>query len=337
MGWSRKHAVYGERYNPEKHRRPVPGSRPDRDAGETSGIADNTRELAFAAVLVLVGIAALYPALHHRGSSLSSEIKAAKSTALNMKNWVNFTFLESHRVAHNTRIFRFDLDPKASLGLQPISHILVRGEVVNRRGRLEKITRSYVPVSDLGATGYFDLLIKILPEGMMSQRIARLNPGDSLEMRGPVVELPYKANMKTHLGMIAGDIGITHMVQLIKAIVLNPNDYTQQVSLIYENESPEDILLKEELDKLSRAYPNFKVFYTVNIAGREWEGGVGHITAEMIYKALPHPSPNTLVLVAGPSTLMDRVCGRKDQERYSGQVLGLLKQLGYKKEHVYKF
>lgn len=26
---------------------------------------------------------------------------------------------------------------------------------------------------------------------------------------------------------IAGDIGITHMVQLIKAIVLNPNDYTQ--------------------------------------------------------------------------------------------------------------
>nr|XP_024378860.1 NADH-cytochrome b5 reductase-like protein isoform X5 [Physcomitrium patens] len=252
-----------------------------------------------------------------QGSSLSSEIKAAKSTPLNMKNWVNFTLLESHRVAHNTRIFR--------------------GEVVNRRGRLEKITRSYVPVSDLGATGYFDLLIKILPDGMLSQRIARLNPGDSLEMRGPVVELPYKANMKTHLGMIAGDIGITHMVQLIKAIVLNPNDYTQQVSLIYENESPEDILLKEELDKLSRAYPNFKVFYTVNIAGREWEGGVGHITAEMIYKALPHPSPNTLVLVAGPSTFMDRVCGRKDQERYSGQVLGLLKQLGYKKEHVYKF
>lgn len=75
MGWSRKHAVYGERYNPEKHRRPVPGSRPDRDAGETSGIADNTRELAFAAVLVLVGIAALYPALHHRVSAESSKNK----------------------------------------------------------------------------------------------------------------------------------------------------------------------------------------------------------------------------------------------------------------------
>jgi NAD(P)H-flavin reductase len=32
-----------------------------------------------------------------------------------------------------------------------------------------------------------------------------------------------------------------------------------QVSLIYENESPEDILLKERLDNLAQSHPNFKV------------------------------------------------------------------------------
>lgn len=42
-----------------------PGTRAERAAGDTSGIADNKRELAFAAVLALVGIAALYPALYY--------------------------------------------------------------------------------------------------------------------------------------------------------------------------------------------------------------------------------------------------------------------------------
>lgn len=32
-----------------------------------------------------------------------------------------------------------------------------------------------------------------------------------------------------------------------------------QVSLLYANISPEDILLKGELDRLAASYPNFKV------------------------------------------------------------------------------
>lgn len=313
-----------------------PGTRAERAAGASSGIADGKGDLAFAAVLALVCVAALYPALYYGGRSQPPELKAAKNNVLNMKNWVNFTLEESQKVAHHTRIFRFKLDPKESLGIPPVSHLIVRAAVINSRRREEKISRSYVPISDLRATGYFDLMIKILPEGLMSQRIARLNPGDGLEMRGPVRELQYKSNMKKHLGMIAGDIGITHMLQLINAIMSNPRDNTQ-VSLIYENESPEDILLKERLDKLAQSHPNFKVFYTVNIAGGDWQGGHGHVSADMIYKALPHPSSHTLILVSGPPKLMDRVCGTKDKERYSGQVLGLLRELGYKNEQVYKF
>ncbi|KAG0595387.1 hypothetical protein M758_UG162300 [Ceratodon purpureus] len=313
-----------------------PGTRAERASGDLSGIADNKRELAFAVVLALVGIAAIYPAVYYRGSSNPLELKASRNNVLNMKNWVNFTLQESQRVAHNTRIFRFKLDPRESLGIPPVSHLIVRAEVVNSGGRQEKISRSYVPISDLRAAGYFDVMIKILPGGMMSQRIARLNLGDSLEMRGPVVELQYKANMKKHLGMIAGDIGITYMLQLMNAIMSNPKDNTQ-VSLLYENESPEDILLKEKLDKLSQSHPNFKVFYTVNIAGGEWQGGQGHVSADMIYKALPHPSSHTLILVSGPPKLIDRVCGTKGKERYSGQVLGLLREIGYKHEQVRKF
>ncbi|KAG0572234.1 hypothetical protein KC19_VG078400 [Ceratodon purpureus] len=276
-----------------------PGTGAERASGDLSGIADNKRELAFAVMLALVGIAAIYPAVYYRGSSNPPELKASRNNVLNMKNWVNFTLQESQRVAHNTRIFRFKLDPRESLGIPPVSHLIVRGCQQPRK------------------TGENKSLI--LPEGMMSQRIARLNLGDSLEMRGPVVELQYKVNMKKHLGLIAGDIGITYMLQLINAIMSNPKDNTQ-VSLLYENESPEDILFKEKLDKLSQSHPNFKVFYTVIIAGGERQGGQGHVSADMIYKALPHPSSHTLILVSGPPKLIDRVCGTKDKERYSGQV-----------------
>jgi cytochrome-b5 reductase len=49
------------------------------------------------------------------------------------------------------------------------------------------------------------------------------------------------------------------MLQIIDAILSNPNDYTQ-LSLLYANLSPENILLKDNLDALAHAHPNFKVF-----------------------------------------------------------------------------
>jgi len=46
-----------------------------------------------------------------------------------------------------------------------------------------------------------------------------------------------------------------------------------------------------------------QVFYTVSIGGGEWQGGLGHVTADMIYKALPHPSSRTLILVHDSSPI----------------------------------
>jgi len=43
---------------------------------------------------------------------------------------------------------------------------------------------SYTPISDPEAKGYFDLLIKVYPDGKMSQHFASLKPGDVLEVKG---------------------------------------------------------------------------------------------------------------------------------------------------------
>ena len=88
--------------------------------------------------------------------------------------------------------------------------------------------------------------------------------------------------------------------------------------------SPDDILLKRELDRLASSYPNFKVyiamisssepglffslsmtlslqnqvFYTVDKPSADWRGGVGFVSKDMVLKGLPGPGEDSLILVS---------------------------------------
>ncbi|KAG8362619.1 hypothetical protein BUALT_BualtUnG0057800 [Buddleja alternifolia] len=158
---------------------------------------------------------------------------------------------------------------------------------------------------------------------------------------------------------IAGGTGITPMLQIIDAILKNPDDSTQ-VSLLYANVSPDDILLKKKLDVLAASNPNLKVFYTVDKPTKDWLGGKGYISKEMVVKGLPSPSDDTLVLhsfidflaysnpgrkfayeetylVCGPPGMMKHISGDKAKDWSQGELTGILKELGYTEDMVYKF
>ncbi|CAM8923207.1 hypothetical protein QQ045_021994 [Rhodiola kirilowii] len=257
--------------------------------------------------------------------------------ALSPDKWLDFKLEDSATVSHNTKLFRFSFDPSAKLGLDVASCLLTRAPLgQNDEGKTKYVVRPYTPISPTDAKGYFDLLIKIYPEGKMSQHFASLKPGDVLQVKGPIEKLRYTPNMKKHIGMIAGGSGITPMLQVVEAIVKNPDDITQ-VSLIYGNVSPDDILLKQKLDLLAATHPNFKVFYTVDSPTDNWKGGKGYISKEMAVKGLPHPSDDTLILVCGPPGLMNHVSGDKAKDRSQGELTGILKELGYTADMVYKF
>jgi cytochrome-b5 reductase len=72
----------------------------------------------------------------------------------------------------------------------------------------------------------------------------------------------YEANMCKYIGMIAGGTGITPMLQIVNAVLKNPNDVTR-VSLIFANVAESDILCRKELDKLADD-PRFSVYYVLN-------------------------------------------------------------------------
>jgi len=128
------------------------------------------------------------------------------------------------------------------------------------------------------------------------------------------------------------------MYQLTRAIFNNPEDKTK-VSLVFGNLTEGDILLKEEFDQLEKDYPQrFRTFYTVDKASDSWPHGKGHVTKDLLKEILPDPSSeNIKIFVCGPPGLYKAISGAKPSPQDQGDLTGILKELGYAKEQVFKF
>ena len=215
--------------------------------------------------------------------------------------------------------------------------------------------RPYTPINDEGkvlyvsslcrrtdnsvdAKGHLDLLVKVYPNGPMSEHLHSMEPGQTLSIKGPIPKYPWSPNKHDHITLIAGGTGITPMYQLIRNIFGNSEDKTK-VSLVFGNIGEKDILLKEEFDKLEKEFPErFKTFYTLDSPPESWKFGKGFITKDLLKEVIPNPkSENIKVFVCGPPGIYKAVSGPKVSPTDQGDLTGILKELGYTKEQVYKF
>lgn len=163
-----------------------------------------------------------------------------------------------------------------------------------------EVIRPYTPITLDSDIGYFELVVKMYPKGRMSHHFREMHEGEYLPVKGPKGRLKYKVGQARAFGMIAGGTGITPMFQLTRAILENPKDKTN-VHLIYANVTVGDILLKDELDSFATNSPNrFKVYYVLSQPTEVWNGGIGHVSKEMIQMHCPTPAPDIQILRCGP-------------------------------------
>ncbi len=183
-----------------------------------------------------------------------------------------------------------------------------------------------------------DLLIKKYPDGPMSTHLHDMEPGQRLDIKGPLPKYPWSENKHDHIALIAGGTGITPMYQLCRTIFKNPNEKTK-VTLVFGNVNEEDILLKKEFQELENTYPQrFRAFYVLDNAPKEWKGGSGYITKDLLKTVLPEPKDENIKLfVCGPPGLMKAISGPKVSPKDQGELTGALKDLGYNEDQVYKF
>ncbi|VDD93754.1 unnamed protein product [Enterobius vermicularis] len=232
-------------------------------------------------------------------------------------------------ISRDTVKFRFGLPSEEHvLGLPVGKHIHLTAKV---HGKL--VVRPYTPISSDDDKGYVELLVKIyranqhpkFPEGgKMTQYLDTLSIGDKIDFRGPSGLIEYKGHgvfetkkKKTDtptkqayskIGMIAGGSGITPMLQIIRAILEDDTDDTV-VFLLFANQSEEDILLKNEIDKYARENPSkLNIWYTVDRPPANWSYSSGFINEDMIKNHFPPPSDDLVILLCGPPPMINFAC-----------------------------
>mmetsp|Transcript_14041 Transcript_14041/g.34307 ORF Transcript_14041/g.34307 Transcript_14041/m.34307 type:complete len:869 (+) Transcript_14041:220-2826(+) len=247
--------------------------------------------------------------------------------ALDPKKKIKVTLVKKEELSHDTRRFRFALQSdKHVLGLPCGNHMFI---IANIDGA--PCMRAYTPASGNDDVGYFELVVKVyfanvhprFPDGgKMSQHLNRLAIGDSIEVKGPLGHFTYlgkgefmvgkdKRSTKK-IGLICGGTGITPAYQVVREILKDDEDKTE-VMLLYANQTPADILLREDLDGWARDHPTrFKCHYTVDRVPEgepEWKYSVGFISDVMIKEHLPAAAgADSFVGMCGPPPMINFAC-----------------------------
>jgi len=276
-------------------------------------------------VVVGVGVVALTAIL----AKILLDRKSKKITLEDPNTKYALKLVKKEHISHDTRRFVFALPSESHiLGLPVGQHIYLSAKV---GGSL--VVRPYTPVTSDEDLGHMDLVIKVyfknvhpkFPDGgKMSQYLENMEIGDTIDVRGPSGLLVYqgagtfgikpdkKSAAKTvkaaKVSMIAGGTGITPMLQLITDVFRNPDDKTC-LSLLFANQSEDDILVRGELEALQAQHPDrFKLWYTVDRPNEGWQYSSGFVDADMIKDHLFEPSDDNLVLMCGPPPMINFAC-----------------------------
>jgi cytochrome-b5 reductase len=254
-------------------------------------------------------------------------LKKEKS-AMDPNEFKPFKLIAKESLSHDTRRFTFSLQtPTTKLGLPIGQHISLKFTGADGKG----VQRSYTPTSGDETLGKVTFVIKVYKAGVhpkfpdggkMSQHLDSLKIGDTIDMKGPkghltflgkgrftvkLMKKPLEERHGKHFGMIAGGTGITPMLQVLHAIFRDAKDSTTTASLLFANQTEDDILVREELEALARDFPQrFKLHYTLDNPPEGWKGSTGFINKDMIAKHVlkDGAADGAQVLMCGPPPMI---------------------------------
>jgi len=269
------------------------------------------------------------------------------------EQWLELPLVTRRELTHNTTVYGFGLPKKQSLNLPVCACLLVRAP---GRGRGSKgkddwdgsdAVRPYTPISDNDLVGRFELLVKRYEGGAVSQYLHGLRLGAKVAFKHIKfnIKAQYPFAGKQSFTFLCAGTGITPVYQALWKLLKTHGDDRRMV-LMYSNRTPQDILLKDELDEWARTHPDRLTI--VHVVGNkpddppppgwkttnEYTAESGWIDEKKIQKYAFEPSHDTLVFVCGLPPMYAALCGPRDTAALSDGCV--LANLGYKTEMVAK-
>lgn len=263
------------------------------------------------------------------------------------EEWAPVPLLERIAVSKTASVLRFGLpDTSLPLNLSTCACILAKASVTDvgndDKKESEDVIRPYTPISTNELVGSFDLLVKDYGGYGLSHHLCKkMSIGDTVEFKHIEFNVKLQAPFsQKKIIMLVGGTGITPMIQALHAI-LGDKDSDQEVVMFYGSRTEEDILGRALLDNWAKEHPKkLKVVHVLSRVSREgkmWKGRTGRITRQVVEEEAasfgPDCGDDVIVFVCGPPPMYDAFCGPREEEHISG----MLSEMGYKKEQVFKF
>lgn len=164
-----------------------------------------------------------------------------------------------------------------------------------------------------GKTRYFTLSSSPTEENLLvttrilkstfKLKLGSLKIGTAVKMRGPWGDFVLPKDTSKSLVFIAGGIGMTPFRPMFK--FADKMKLTNNITLLASYKTPDQILFKKELEKISKKNPLIKIITTITQPERtSWKGETGRIDEKFLKRHIDNLK-NNLYYVAGPDPLVE--------------------------------
>ena len=154
------------------------------------------------------------------------------------------------------------------------------GQFVSLVHRFEdrEVTRAY-SIASAPDGNRFELCLNRVKEGVMSPWLFAMNPGDTIDMSGPLGYFVLRNPDRDAL-FVATGTGIAPIRSILQA---NFNSARPaQLTLLFGVRYPESILYRGEFETMACLWPGFRFWPTVTRPGEKWMGLRGRVQQHLL-------------------------------------------------------
>ena len=168
--------------------------------------------------------------------------------------------------------------------------------------------RSYSIASEPERDGQIDLTVEKIETGEVSTYLHDvLIPGDQLEVRGPIGGyFVWEASRVEPLLLVAAGSGIVPLMAMIRQRAACQSKVPAR--LLYSSRTYQDIIYREELERLAEQGDGLQVFHTLTRGQPpDWRGYRRRIDEQMLAEIVKPLGDSVQVFVCGPTLLVESV------------------------------
>ena len=162
----------------------------------------------------------------------------------------------------------------------------------------------------------FELLVRVVEAGPLSQHLGSMRPGDTISFRGPTGRsmVPHD-DVLPELVLLATGVGIAPLFSLAHHL-LQDRGYERPVTLYWGLRLVEDQCLMPELQSLVDRYPNFQLAVSLSQPPADWAGLRGRLT-ESVPPLLPTLGGKRFYLVGNGAMIEEMAAALSDMGVHS--------------------